>query len=213
MARYSALPRGGLQKPPHARCRKFSAHTRVLPPLSLVDCVRIQNQTGPHPKKWDKTGIVIEVRQFDQYVVRVDGSGRVTLRNRKFLRHYVTVVPRSSLASLPRPTAPHTKNICRPPPAPQEIFLTSPRPVTARENIQSRPPPETNTPPCDDHFGDSSGQEIPEPPVTPTVEANRPTNTSTARLPRILRALQPYNDSELKKKTPLPETLLRSKIL
>ena len=190
---------------------RLSAHTRVLPPLSVGDCVRIQNQTGPHPTKWDKTGIVIEVRQFDQYVVRVDGSGRVTLRNRKFLRHYVPVVPRSPLASLPAPTVPHTTNIPRPPPEPQKISPTSPRPVTARENTQSSPPPETNTQPCDDHFGDSSAQETPEPPVTPTVEANRLPNTSTARLPRSLRALQPYNKSGLKE-TPLPETRLRSKI-
>ena len=51
----------------------------------------IQNQTGPHPLKWDKTGTVIEVQQFDQYTVRVDGSGWVTLRNRKFLRKYLPV--------------------------------------------------------------------------------------------------------------------------
>ncbi|GFO16876.1 hypothetical protein PoB_004338100 [Plakobranchus ocellatus] len=67
---------------------RLSAHTRTLPSLAVSDCVRIQNQTGPHPTKWDKTGIVIEVRQFDQYVIRVDGSGRVTLRNRKFLCLY-----------------------------------------------------------------------------------------------------------------------------
>ena len=51
--------------------------------------VRIQNQIGPHPTKWDKTGINIEVRKFDQYVISVDGSGRVTLMNRKFLRKYI----------------------------------------------------------------------------------------------------------------------------
>jgi hypothetical protein len=44
-----------------------------------------------YPLKWDKTGVIIEVRQFDQYAVKVDGSGRVTLRNRKFLRKYVPV--------------------------------------------------------------------------------------------------------------------------
>ena len=49
---------------------------------TLVTMACLQNQVGPHPLKWDKTGRVIEVRQFDQYVVRVDGSGRVTLRNR-----------------------------------------------------------------------------------------------------------------------------------
>ena len=39
----------------------------------------------------DKTGRVVEVRQFDQHVVRVDGSGRMTVRNRKFLRKFVSV--------------------------------------------------------------------------------------------------------------------------
>ncbi|XP_060605955.1 uncharacterized protein LOC132758355 [Ruditapes philippinarum] len=70
---------------------RLSEHTTRLLPLSVGDRVRIQNQTGHHPLKWDKTGVIIEVRQFDQYVVRVDGSGRVTLRNRKILRQYVPV--------------------------------------------------------------------------------------------------------------------------
>ena len=53
--------------------------------------MRIQNQIGHYPLKWDKTGVIIEFPQFDQYVVTVDGSGRVTLHNRKFLRKYVPV--------------------------------------------------------------------------------------------------------------------------
>ena len=68
---------------------RWSEHTRRLPPLAVGDRVRIQNQTGPEPLKWDKTGQITEVRQHDQYDVRVDGSGRVTLRNRKFLRRYI----------------------------------------------------------------------------------------------------------------------------
>ena len=60
---------------------RLEQHTRRLPPLRFGDRVRIQNQTGPHPNKWEKTGSVIEVRQHDQYVVRIDGSRRVTLRN------------------------------------------------------------------------------------------------------------------------------------
>ena len=48
---------------------------------------------------------MVEVRQFDQYVVRVDGSGRVTLRNRKFLRKYMPVLPRAPLAMAPGPAA------------------------------------------------------------------------------------------------------------
>jgi hypothetical protein len=84
---------------------RWSEHTQHLSPLKVGDTVRIQNQSGPFPTKWDKTGQVVEVRQFDQYVVRVDGSGRVTLRNRKFLRKYVPVQPlyqpRSILNDIP----------------------------------------------------------------------------------------------------------------
>ncbi|KAK3103247.1 hypothetical protein FSP39_017815 [Pinctada imbricata] len=72
---------------------RWTEHTKRLPPLSVGDTVRMQNQTGPHPLRWDKTGTIIEVRQFDQYVVKVDGSGRVTLRKRKFLKKYVRVKP------------------------------------------------------------------------------------------------------------------------
>lgn len=77
----------------HMRCaERWSEHTKRLPPLAVGDHVRIQNQVGQHPLKWDKTGVVVEVRQYDQYVVRTDGSGRVTLRNRKFLRKYTPVL-------------------------------------------------------------------------------------------------------------------------
>ena len=80
---------------------RLSEHTRVLPPLAIGNCVRMQNLVGPYPTKWDRTGIVVEVRQFDQYVVRVDGSGRVTLRNRKHLRQYTPHVARAPLVNSP----------------------------------------------------------------------------------------------------------------
>ena len=46
---------------------KWSEHTKSLPPLQAGDQVGIQNQTAPHPNKWDQTGIVIEVRQFHHH--------------------------------------------------------------------------------------------------------------------------------------------------
>ena len=48
--------------------------------------VSLQNLAGNKPLKWDRTGIVVEVMQNDQYKIKVDGSNRVTLRNRKHLR-------------------------------------------------------------------------------------------------------------------------------
>lgn len=80
---------------------RLSMGTRQIPPLQVGDHVRIQNQIGSNPRKWDKTGVVIEVKQHNQYVVRVDGSGRVTLRNRKFLRKFVPVIPSTNANSSP----------------------------------------------------------------------------------------------------------------
>ena len=88
MAREEALRNRHMKE-----AERLSDHTKRFLPLSIGDHVRMQNQVGPHPLKWDKTGIVIEIRRFDPYVIRVDGSGRVTLRNRKFLRRYIPVKP------------------------------------------------------------------------------------------------------------------------
>ena len=71
---------------------RLTEHTVRLQPLKVGDRVFIQNQTGNHPLQWDRTGLVIEVKQFDQYAVKVDGSGRVTLRNRKLLRKFDKIV-------------------------------------------------------------------------------------------------------------------------
>ena len=97
----------------------WSEHTKRLPALAVGDCVRIQNQTGQHPNKWDRTGTVVEVKQHDQYQVKVDGSGRVTLRNRRFLPKFTPITcpepPRSidvdlgtRLSLAPTPPPPRT---------------------------------------------------------------------------------------------------------
>ena len=52
--------------------------------------VLIQNQdkSSGRPNKWDCQGKIIAAKPNDQYLIRVDGSGRLTLRNRRFLRKY-----------------------------------------------------------------------------------------------------------------------------
>ena len=41
-------------------------------------------------QKWDKSGKIIEVKKHRQYLMRMTGSGRVSLRNR---RHIQRIVP------------------------------------------------------------------------------------------------------------------------
>ena len=54
--------------------------------------VQIQNQKGTDPKRWNKSGKVIERLDYDQYLVKVDGGGRLTRRNRRFLRKIVSTL-------------------------------------------------------------------------------------------------------------------------
>ena len=64
----------------------LTEHTKVLKPLHMSDVVLVQNQAGRRGKKWDRTGAVIEVLDHDQYRIKMDGSGRPSLRNRRFLK-------------------------------------------------------------------------------------------------------------------------------
>ena len=66
---------------------KIDAKGHDLARLDVGDRVRVQNQAGTAKTRWSRTGTVIEVNdEFDQYLVRMDGSRRTTARNRKFLR-------------------------------------------------------------------------------------------------------------------------------
>ena len=71
---------------------ELSRATKTLVPLEVGTVVRLQNQRGPHKQRWDRSEVVIEVLLFSQYKVRVDGTGRVTLRNRVFLRRIIPYV-------------------------------------------------------------------------------------------------------------------------
>ena len=104
---------------------RLAQYTKALPPLVIGDHVRIQNQVGPQARRWDKTGTVIEVKQFDQYVIRVDGSRRVTLRNRKFLRKFFPAIPQPTWLPIPLPTHP----------------IQSPRTLTTPMAVTLPPPP------------------------------------------------------------------------
>ena len=83
----------------------WSEHTKKLARLQEGDKVFIQNQVGPNPRKWERTGTVVECKDHDQYAVKVDGTGRVTLRNRKFLRQ-LKLIPKPPPSSSSPPTSP-----------------------------------------------------------------------------------------------------------
>ena len=61
---------------------KIAASTRNLKPLYVGQYVLIQNQHGSQPLRWERTGVVIECKQLDQYLVKVH------TKNLKALKKY-----------------------------------------------------------------------------------------------------------------------------
>ena len=101
-------------------CERLDEHTRSLTPLHIGDQVLIQNQGGPHPTKWDKSGMIVDVKSYDQYLVKVDGSGRLTTRNRRFLRTFLPASLTVSSNPQQRSIVPHIRQPC------DTVPLTSP---------------------------------------------------------------------------------------
>ena len=92
---------------------------RELKPLEVGDSVQLQNQTGNKPGKWYCTGTIAGVLPHRQYQVILDGSRRVSLRNRKFLRK-ILPISRVSTDSVPEPISKPSASV----PPPLEINQT-----------------------------------------------------------------------------------------
>ena len=130
---------------------------------------------------------MVEVRQFDQYVVRVDGSGRVTLRNRKFLRKYIPVQPlshpRSILSDMPnQPSSSHVDTKSQHDSSDKrEIWPTVSSQPTLEPDLAAMPPSTV-----DDDI-------IPVDTPTPLNDSEQPTRVTPKRAPRMLTNLKTYN--------------------
>ena len=91
---------------------RWSEHTKELPKLSIGDKVLIQNQWGT-PKmarRWDRSGVVLEVGEYDQYQIKVDGTGRITTRNRRFLRKVQPYQPQQPVHRAQLPALPDNRD-------------------------------------------------------------------------------------------------------
>ena len=75
----------------------LSQNCRQLKKLEPGSRVFLQNQVGRNANKWERSGTVMEQCDNDMYQVKVDGTGRVTPRNRRFLRAFdpADITPKS----------------------------------------------------------------------------------------------------------------------
>ena len=80
---------------------RWNEHSRALPALTTGQHVFIQNQrgAGKQAKRWDRTGVIVENSGNDKYAIRVDGSGRVLQRNRRYLRSFKPMIPQPTMPS------------------------------------------------------------------------------------------------------------------
>ena len=113
---------------------KSKGNSRTLKPLKVGQQVRVQD---PVSKLWNRSGLVIEVngQGYRQYRVRLDGSGRVSLRNRRHLRATLSPLGDVEEESAPTGGSPNPQaQLSPPPPIEPEMYVRS------RQQRCRRPP-------------------------------------------------------------------------
>ena len=96
----------------------YNRHAFSLPDINIGSNVAIQN---PIKKRWDIYGVITEIGPYRRYSVKT-ASGRVLVRNRRFLRCHVPMSP-------PKYTGPGHPALVRPNP-PADLPQRSTRPHT-----------------------------------------------------------------------------------
>ena len=162
----------------------LNEHAKPLTPLKTGDKCFIQNQTGSNPTKWHRTGTVVEVADHDQYIVKVDGSGRLTKRNRKFLRSFK---PASMTIESAPPTLRQETQV-EAEPGQQNVPSSSDHVVTIPEEIESSTP---------------DAQTLKDSPQTPNTSPSDEQKPKKAH--NMLKRLQSYNSDGLKEGIIAPE--------
>ena len=166
---------------------------RDLPQLKFGDRVFVQNQRGSHPTKWDTSGIIKEIGEHNKYVVKIDGTGRLTTRNRRFLRKYTpaTLDISHQAPLISTPTAHAAPQPTQPPIGQNDYQSATPQPSTtepsscqidlplqpSRETTQEQIPDTTT-------FHDTSTTNNSEIPPTPNSATPEPRTSSRIRFPR-----------------------------
>ena len=162
---------------------RYNEKTRNLIPLTIGTKVFVQGLD----KKWRKHGVVVDVLQNRQYRIRLDGSGRVTLQNRRFLqKSTTTLLPKATVHVGAPPDAEHDNPALKTTEADentqytsQECSASSEEPMNQHASHQVAPP--------------SEHQQVPQGVTASPQVPGTGGDLHTRRMPRELRNLQDYN--------------------
>ena len=157
---------------------QYDDKTRCLKPLERGQHVLLQCKEG---SKWKDQGVVVEVLPFRQYRVRMLGSGRITLRNRRFLKP-CQGLPFASVPLKEDQQPMHTGG--QQPPVPDQIVADAPLP---QRLMVEQSPTRMNQ-----HQIPNSPPQLPTLPNTSTETVSTPPKQS-----RMLTRLLDYNKKGL----------------
>ena len=155
---------------------KYDESAKVLNDLSVGTQVLCQNQDS---KKWDRSGSIVEVHKHRQYTIKMDGTGRLSLRNRRHLRPVLVTKPITPV--LPTPIAVQEL----PTPCPTQSTKSETVDTTAR--LRSTIPRIPNVPPT---------------PTSPSDQVPGPSGTQKRNRNRQVRNDRPKPGSKREHKVP-----------
>lgn len=136
----------------------------------------LQNQPGFNLNKWDRSGILVESSGHNQYRIKVDGSGCLTLQNCCFLCAYTLAIPSIELLPDTTLTTLHCPHSCA-------AAITAPP-------LWNQAHPSTPQSPCQEKLSPP-----PQAPAPGDVSLNAPTaptsGTTLALEPPVTQAVVP----------------------
>ena len=147
--------------------------------LNVGDAVRVQNQKGNKPKKWSCTGQIMEVLPHRQYTVLMDGSNRLTTRNRRFLKK----IPVADVTTSNQPRISHERT--PPPPIIQSrsmypsLTVQQPEVTIPLQSIQQDVENSSTRPIAESENTENQSNDKPAVPTgTEQIETNSPKRTT-----------------------------------
>ena len=188
----------------------YDKKTRLLPELPVGTKVLIQGKN----KKCTKQGEIVEALKYRQYQVKVYGSGRITLQNRRFLRPFHSKpVPSQSANSIPqtplgKPQVQQRTSV--------ELNTSNTSP---RQQLLDQLPVNQSPPIVEEEAADNTTKthrrsprlldQLPASQLPPIAEEEEDVDRDTAeapkRIPRSLRNLATYNKPGLREGLVNPE--------
>ena len=154
----------------------YNHSSRSLVPLDVGTEVLMQDQ-GHHSKRWNRYGTIVQ-RDDRKYFIRVRGSGRIVTKNRRFIKK---VAQKGGNDFLSYPLDDNT--------APVDQFSNTTTGVSSDGQSSGEPVDDAST-----AIANSAAE-----PGNINNHSSRPqASNTTAKIPRMLKELEPYNNRGLK---------------